>query len=210
MSARDDVLARVRRALGPSPSAPEVPRGYHQAGASRDGDAVARFCERAAEYTATVTRCGDDALAAVLGARARAHGVTRLACPAATAWAVDGAETVPDDPPLDPRTLDSIGAVVTGSALAIADTGTVVLDGGPASGRRALSLVPDVHLCVVRAATVVWSVPDAIAALAADGARGRPVTFISGPSATSDIELQRVEGVHGPRTLEIVVVDEAP
>lgn len=207
MSARDEILARVRRALGSSPVAPEVPRGYHQAGAPRDGDAVARFCERAAEYTATVTRCGHEALASVLGERARAHGVRRLACPAGGGWRVGGVEVVVDDPPLEPRALDDLGAVVTGSALAIADTGTVVLDGGPASGRRALSLVPDVHLCVVRAEAVVWSVPDAVAALAGSGAHRRPVTFISGPSATSDIELQRVEGVHGPRRLEIVVVE---
>jgi L-lactate dehydrogenase complex protein LldG len=97
--------------------------------------------------------------------------------------------------------------VLTGCALAIADTGTIVLDGGDRSGRRALSLVPDYHVCLVEADRIHASVPDAIAALAPAAAEGRPLTFVSGPSATSDIELERVEGVHGPRTLVILVLD---
>ncbi len=111
-----------------------------------------------------------------------------------------------DDPPLSIADLDTLDAVVTGSALAIADTGTIVLDSGPRSGRRALTLIPDHHVCIVDAATVVPSVPDAVAALAEAAAAGRPITLVSGPSATSDIELDRVEGVHGPRTLDVVVV----
>ena len=118
-----------------------------------------------------------------------------------------GVEVVVDDPPLSPQALDQLDGVLTGCALAIAETGTIVLDGGERSGRRALTLVPDWHLCVVEAGSVVAGVPDAVAALADAAAEGRPITLVSGPSATSDIELDRVEGVHGPRTLDVLVLD---
>ena len=118
-------------------------------------------------------------------------------------WLVaDGVERVPDSPPLSSDDLDRIDAVLTGCALAIAETGTIVLDGGPDQGRRALTLVPDHHLCVVRADQVVDDVSAAVAALDPR----RPLTWISGPSATSDIELRRVEGVHGPRHLYVLLV----
>jgi L-lactate dehydrogenase complex protein LldG len=121
-------------------------------------------------------------------------------------WFPAGVELVSDDPPLSPRDLDGLDGVLSGCALAIAETGTIVLVGGGVSGRRALTLVPDLHLCVVRADQVVPAVPDAVAAVAGPVAEGRPVTFVSGPSATADIELERVQGVHGPRRLDVFVV----
>jgi L-lactate dehydrogenase complex protein LldG len=121
---------------------------------------------------------------------------------------VGGVELVVADPPLGPRDLDALDGVLTGCAAAIAQTGTIVLDGAGESGRRAITLVPDLHLCIVRASQVVPAVPDAIAAVAPAVAEGRPVTFVSGPSATADIELNRVQGVHGPRTLDVFLVGE--
>ena len=115
-----------------------------------------------------------------------------------------------EDASLGARELDALDGVVTGCALGIAETGTIVLDGAEASGRRALTLVPDLHLCVVHEEQIVASVPDAVDRLAEAARAGRPITLVSGPSATSDIELDRVEGVHGPRRLEVLVVAPAP
>jgi len=113
----------------------------------------------------------------------------------------------PADDDLDAADLDTTDAVLTTATVGIAETGTIVLDHGPGQGRRALTLVPDRHVCVVRADQVVPDVPDAMAPLGGSIAAGRPLTWISGPSATSDIELTRVEGVHGPRTLHVVLVE---
>jgi L-lactate dehydrogenase complex protein LldG len=209
--ARAAVLARVRAALGPAAEVPEVPRAYRNAGAlgaRGDSVAVARFCERVADYRVNVRRVRGDELPGALRAACAQREARRIAVPAqAPPWTVDGIELVRDDPPLSPRALDGLDGVLSGCALAIAETGTIVLDGVGVSGRRALTLVPDYHLCVVRSADIVPSVPDGVAALARVAAEGRPITFISGPSATSDIELDRVEGVHGPRTLDVFVVD---
>jgi len=192
VSAKAEILARVRDALGPAPAVPDIPREYRLAGTlSRDG-VVEEFCERVAEYRATVHRV-TDVPAAV---REILAGAERIGVPAALA----DLGTVVDDN-LSVAELDSLDAIVTGSALAIAETGTIVLDSGPVSGRRALTLVPDHHVCIVRAEDIVPSVPDAVAALDPS----RPITLVSGPSATSDIELDRVEGVHGPRTLDVIV-----
>ena len=208
MSARDDVLARIRSALGPRPEVPDVPRDYHGAGSGATAGAeevVARFCERAAEYRATVRRVEPGAVGVAAGLALGEQGASRIVVAPGLALAPDGVELLVDDPPLSPRELDAADGVLTGCALAIAETGTIVLDGGPESGRRALTLVPDLHVCVVDAARIHASVPDAIAALRDAAAAGRPITFVSGPSATSDIELERVEGVHGPRRLVILV-----
>jgi L-lactate dehydrogenase complex protein LldG len=196
-SAKDDILARVRSALGPAPRVPEVPRAYRAAGSLPTEGIVQQFCERVAEYRATVHRVAPGELAATV-ARIL-DGAPRVGVPPA----LGELGTVVDDG-LTIEQLDTLDAVVTGSALAIADTGTIVLDSGPRSGRRALTLVPDRHVCIVESGDVVPSVPDAIARLA--GGADRPITFVSGPSATSDIELDRVEGVHGPRVLDVVVV----
>ena len=204
--ARDTVLARIREALGSAPDVPEVPRGYRGAGSGPDAGRVERFCERVAEYRATVRRVGAPELEAALAEVCRERGTRRLAAAPGITWEVEGTERV-DAAALDPHALDSVDGVLTGSALAVAETGTIVLDSSPVCGPRALTLVPDHHLCVVFADQVVPGVPDAVALLAGAARERRPITLVSGPSATSDIELKRVEGVHGPRRLDVVVVD---
>lgn len=203
MSARDDVLAAVRAALGarrPTPP-PDVARGAPPPGPGsvRDHPAlVDLFAERVADYRATVTRCRRADLEATVVATL--DDATRVLVPDGV-W-LDLPHTVsPRD--LTTRGLDGVDAVVTTATLGIAETGTIVLTHGPGQGRRALTLVPDHHVCVVTADQVVADVPHAVAAL--DPLL--PQTWISGPSATSDIELSRVEGVHGPRRLDVVLVD---
>ena len=160
-----------------------------------------------AEYRATVTRIIAAHLAETVARLCRERGARRIAVAPGGPDVRSGVELVVDDPPLSPQALDELDGVLTGCALAIAETGTIVLDGSERSGRRALTLVPDWHLCVVEAGSVVPGVPDAVAALADAAREGRPLTLVSGPSATSDIELDRVEGVHGPRTLDVLVLD---
>jgi L-lactate dehydrogenase complex protein LldG len=201
-AARAEVLARIRSALGGAPVVPDVPRDYHPAGSAPVD--VGRFCERVADYRATVHRVARDELGAALAEAAVRLELRRVGTTIDAE--LGGVELVRDDPALSIAELDGLDGVLTGCALGIAETGTLVLDGAGASGRRALTLVPDVHLCVIAEDQVVASVPDAVAALAEAAAAGRPVTLVSGPSATSDIELDRVEGVHGPRTLEVFVV----
>jgi L-lactate utilization protein LutC len=196
MSARDDILGRVRSALADAPDVPtaHVPRRT----ADPSVDLVELFCERVADYRATVERCPTSDLPARL--RAALPDGARVVVPPDLDLEVPGA--VPDDE-FSAAELDDLDAVVTRCRLGIAETGTIVLDHGPGQGRRAITLVPDHHVCVVDAAQVVADVPDAFETL--DTAR--PLTWISGPSATSDIELDRVEGVHGPRRLHVIVVE---
>ncbi|WP_329585400.1 lactate utilization protein C [Kitasatospora sp. NBC_01250] len=212
MSSRETVLARIRAALAdvPAEERPEdvpVPREYRRSHAG--ADVVGRFAERVADYRATVRRVDTErevpaALAEVLTARGAATVVIPAGFPAH--WRPAGAFTVLFDPPeLTLRLLDAADAVLSTAAVGIAETGTLVLDGGPGQGRRALTLVPDYHLCVLRADQIAGDLPEALERLDP----GRPLTFVSGPSATSDIELDRVEGVHGPRTLEVLLVGGA-
>jgi L-lactate dehydrogenase complex protein LldG len=201
VTARDDILGRVRAALQDVPRDEDpLPAAYQPPPAS-PGDPVARFVERVSDYRATVREV--DEVAPVVALVCAEHRAGRIAIPPALpgAWRPAGVDLV-EDRGLSASELDALAGALTGCALAIAETGTIVLDGGQRSGRRALTLVPDLHLCVVERAQVVATVPEAIRAL--DGARG-PFTFVSGPSATSDIELDRVEGVHGPRRLEVLL-----
>jgi L-lactate dehydrogenase complex protein LldG len=213
MGAREDVLGRIRSALRDVPRDETsegfpVPRDYRRHREHPEGD-VERFSERVADYKATIEQVPPGGVAAAVGAALTRVGATRVGVPAGLPeeWAVagDGGVTlVPDtvEEPLSVADLDALDAVVTGSTVGIAETGTIVLESGALCGRRALTLVPDVHVCVVRTEDVVDDVPAAVARLTP----GRPLTWISGPSATSDIELDRVEGVHGPRTLHVIVV----
>lgn len=201
MSAREEILGRVRAALadvGDLPPASPAPRRRTVA------DVVALFAERVADYRATVVRSTPEQLAETVAAALPAGAA--VVVPEGLALSVPGAVT--DDGALTAAELDRIDAVVTQAAVGIAETGTIVLDHGPGQGRRAITLVPDTHVCVVRADQVVLDVPDAVALLGPAVEAGRPLTWISGPSATSDIELSRVEGVHGPRNLVVVLVTE--
>ena len=209
MSAREEILGRVRAALSgvePAGGLPPSPR----IAALPDHEAlVAHFAERVTDYRAVVVRCAaSDVAARVTEALG---GITRIVVPPGLPAELHAAGTAAatatvDDGSLGARELDGYDAVVTEAAVGIAETGTIVLDHGPGQGRRAISLVPDLHVCVVRAEQVVPDVPDALPLLAPARTGGRPLTWISGPSAPSDIELDRVEGVHGPRTLHVVIV----
>ncbi len=211
--AREAVLGRIRAALGPDPVAPEIPRDYRRAGAVPAGtpELLELLVDRLVDYKATVVATTAGTLAADLGAALAAAMPSggRLILPPSLppGWLPPGGlppgvDAVADDGTLGAADLDGFAGVVTACAAACAETGTIALDGGPDQGRRAITLVPDRHFCVVRADQVVQSVPDLLARLTPT----RPLTLISGPSATSDIELNRVEGVHGPRTLVVLLV----
>ncbi|MDH6622272.1 L-lactate dehydrogenase complex protein LldG [Streptomyces sp. LBL] len=212
MSSRERILGRVRRALvdvpeDDTPYEQAVPRDYLREhgdlGVERTVDLLA---ENLADYRAIVHRCTAADLAATIAGMLAARGSKTVVVPTGLdpEWLAQAeADLIPDRATSTPYELDRIDSVVTACAVAIAETGTIVLDGGPDQGRRRITLVPDHHICVVRVPEqVVSSVPQAMPRLVPS----RPLTWISGPSATSDIELDRVEGVHGPRTLEVVLV----
>ena len=210
MTAREAILDRIRRSLrdvpeGERPESVPVPRDYRRSSTASHEALVEQLIDRLVDYKATVRRVSASDLSAAIASSCAARGVRLLAVPADLPgeWLPGGIETL-RDPGLTHDRLDAADGVLTGCALAVAQTGTIVLDGGAGQGRRALSLLPDYHLCVVRSDQVVGLVPEAVARLAPSSTR--PMTWISGPSATSDIELNRVEGVHGPRTLEVLIV----
>jgi L-lactate dehydrogenase complex protein LldG len=203
MTAREEILARIRTALGDEPPvlAPAV-RDYRTADGRPPGDPalLELLVDRLEDYKATVLRCAPDEVAAtVASALSAVPGGVVVAPGVPAGWRPDGATEDDGRPAV---ALAGFAATLTGVAVAIADTGTLVLDGSLLSGRRALSLLPDCLVCVVEAAQVVGSVPEGLAVLDPTA----PLTMVSGPSATSDIELSRVEGVHGPRTLVVVLV----
>ena len=197
--ARAEVLARIRAARGPDGPVPAIPRDYHRTGTHRAGapELLDRLTHRLTDYRASVHPATADTLIEVLAGRLAQAGAVVVGAGLPPDWA----PTATVDNGLSTQELDRFDTVLT-SCAAAAQTGTIVLDGGPGQGRRAISLVPDRHICVVRADQVVDSVPELLARLDPR----RPLTFISGPSATSDIELQRVEGVHGPRDLIVILV----
>ena len=227
-AARDEILARIGAALGPGSSARDdggpdggpdggapdggaqaaVPRRYRRAGTPGQPagpERVDLLVDRLVDYRAAVSRCEPDDVAELLARRLREHGIRSVLVPDGfpEPWlgATDALRRT--DEALTPLQLDQIDGVLCTCTLAIAETGTIVLDGGPGQGRRAVTLVPDYLLVVLRVDQVVAGVPEAVARLDP----GRPLTWISGPSATSDIELNRVEGVHGPRTLDVILVE---
>ncbi|WP_250028897.1 LutC/YkgG family protein [Paractinoplanes maris] len=198
MSSKELILGRIRQALGSSTASPGVPRDYRRGAAPVDLDLLV---ERLADYKAVVHRVPDvpDTIRTIIGAG-------RLVVPPGLPadWLPPEVPVTRDDQ-LSAAEISAADGVVTAAAVAVVETGTIVLDASPDQGRRILSLLPDLHICVLRPEQVVASVPEAVARLTP----GRPLTWISGPSATSDIELNRVEGVHGPRNLHIVLWESA-
>ena len=215
MSARDDVLARIaaahRSAPPPELDYADLDRSYRTTSDLDPDQLLERVVDRLLDYRALVRRCTAAEVPATVAAALAARGATSVVVPDgldedwmsgvpdSVTWHRDGTDEADQ---LSVAELDRVDGVLSGCAVAIAETGTLVLDGGPGQGRRVTSLIPDYHLCVLRADQVCADVPQAVARLDLT----RPTTMISGPSATSDIELNRVEGVHGPRTLEVVVV----
>lgn len=223
-AARDEILGRIRAArtvgttaataTASSPAATaadraSIPRDYLAAHVRAEPAGLADLlAENLADYRADVHRI--TAVAEIAPLVRELIGGPRLVLPSGlpAGWIPAGAglEPLTDEPPLTAARLDAADAVLTGCALAIAETGTLVLDAGPGQGRRVLTLVPDHHICVVTPDRIVASLPDAIPRLRPE----RPLTWIAGPSATSDIELDRVEGVHGPRRLDVLLLAPPP
>jgi L-lactate dehydrogenase complex protein LldG len=205
---KEAILARIRAAIANAPEPSPVPHDFRERDERDRATILEDFIDWLVDYKAMVTRTDVDGLHQAIADACQLHSIIRLVVTAdlPATWIPEGVTALRDDPLLTLADLDASSGVLTGCAVAIAQTGTIILDSGTTQGRRSLSLVPDRHLCVVRAEQVLGLVPEAIAGLAVRSTY--PITLISGPSATSDIELRRVEGVHGPRTLHVFVVDE--
>lgn len=206
---RDEVLSRIAGAISDGGSPEVLVRAYRRTGSLEPEARIALFAERVGEYRADVRRIDGSQIAAAVDAVAESRDTRRLAVAPglAPSWRPATVELV-EDTGLTPDELDGIDGALTGCTAAIAETGTIILTAQPHEGRRALTLVPDLHICVVRAAQIYELLPEALDALRQAGHERRPITFISGPSATSDIELSRVEGVHGPRELVVLVAND--
>ena len=208
VSARDEVLARVSSAIAGA-QAPEPPRTYRRALGGDREQLVDLFCARVADYRADVRRIGAADIPGTASAICAERGATRIGVPPGlpAAWRPRSV-ALAEDHGLTPRYLDRLDGALTGCTAAVAETGTIILTAGAREGRRALTLVPDLHICVVLEQQIWMLLPEALDRLVELGLTARPITFVSGPSATSDIELDRVEGVHGPRQLHVIVAKE--
>jgi L-lactate dehydrogenase complex protein LldG len=216
VNARDEVLARIAAAHRAAPPAnlsyEDISRDYQTTSDSETAELTELLIDRLVDYRALVRQCSADDLGATIATALAERGAHTVVAAAGLdpSWTLDLSVTVladglPGDDQLSVSELDRVDGVITSCAVAIAETGTLILDGSAGQGRRVLTLIPDYHLCVVLTDQIVPDVPQALARLEPT----RPLTMISGPSATSDIELNRVEGVHGPRTLEVIIVQNA-
>ena len=202
--AREAVLARIRHALTDDAPLPEVPRDYVKRGVRPADEIAAMFVDRVIEAGGAVVEAAD--VRAAIGAALAEQGASRVVvAPDLPAALRPAGVALVEDQGLAPTELDALDAAVTTCAVACSDTGTIALDGGPGQGRRAITLVPDLHLCVVARDQVVETVPELFDRLEPSARAGQPLVLISGPSATSDIGFERVEGVHGPRRLVVVL-----
>lgn len=212
MNARDEILTRIRTALRDippheTPNDVPIPRHYRPAHTGDDPHTLTTLlADNLTDYRAHVHHTTPAHLPQTIAQLLKRHGTRTLAVPTGLpdTWltATHDIHHIPDSPTLTPHDLDTIDTVITGCALAIAETGTIILDTGPGQGHRALTLIPDHHLCIIHAPDqIAASLPHAIPRLNPT----RPQTWISGPSATSDIELNRIEGVHGPRHLDVII-----
>ena len=208
-SAREDILERLRGALKDAPAVPDVPRTYRTGVGAPEEERISVLVDRLEDYKAGVTVVEEGGVAPRVAELLRDAASYVVPEGIQESWLAEAEAAKPGrrrndsrQAPLSVADLDATSAVVTGSAVSVAETGTIILDGSEGQGRRAISLIPDHHVCVVRAADITMILPEALRRL--DGTR--PLTWISGPSATSDIELERVEGVHGPRILDVIIV----